>query len=81
MKEATSELDDLKLLRNLRRQPLASAKQLKSEWKQHGVFVSTRTVHRRLNKMDCRSVKPRRVPTLTAKMKNKRLEFAKSYQH
>ena len=80
-KKATSEQDDRILLRNLRRQPLASAKQLKSEWEQHGVIVSTRTVRRRLNKMDCRSVKPRRVPTLTAKMKKKRLEFAKSYKH
>lgn len=77
-KPTTTAKDDRILLRNLRRNPLHDANQLRAEWEKHGVNVSVRTVQRRLKTM-CRSVIPRRVPKLTQTMKNKRLSFAKKH--
>jgi len=75
-KKASTTSEDRILVRNLRRNPLATAAQLQNEWNSYGVRVSTRTVCRRLNQLGCRSVKARRVPKLTPAMKRKRLAFA-----
>ena len=43
--------------------------------------VSVRTVQRRLNEIGCKNRVARVVPKLTNKMKAKRLEFVRMYQH
>ena len=79
-KLSTTAKDDRILLRNLRRDPLNDAVQLRNQWKAAGINASLSTVQRRLRKLDCRSRVPRRVPKLTTSMKRKRLAFAKAHE-
>lgn len=79
-KASTTASQDRLLLRNLRSNPLSSAAQLRDQWQAVGVTASLSTVQRRLRKMQCRAVMPRRVPKLTEAMKRKRLAFARAHQ-
>lgn len=79
-KRCTSKQDDRQLLRNLHRQPTASALQLHQQWRESGVYASIRTTRSRLQEMGCRSVVPRKVPALTKAMKVKRLRFAMDHR-
>ena len=78
-KRSTTHQDDRILLRNLRRNPVATSRQLKTEWEQHGVHVNACTVRRRLTSLGCKSVVCEKVPVLTSAMKSKRLDFAKRH--
>ena len=61
--------------------PLKTSREMCSNWQQHGILCSDRTVRRRLHQVGCKSVTPRKVPHLTPRMKRQRLVFARQHQH
>lgn len=71
--------DDRFLVRTVRQEGLITSTQLQSRWNERGVHVTSRTIQRRLHEMGCHSVRPRKVPRLTPRMKLKRLEFARRH--
>ena len=80
-KNKTTKNDDRILIRNLRRDPMASSANLKNDWKPHGVNVDASTVRRRLTSLGCKSKVMKKVPVRTAQMKKRRLEFAMKYRN
>jgi len=79
-KKLTTSADERAMMRVISKNPTAKAKDVKSALQAAGTRLSLRTTQRRLKELGCKSVKARRVPVLTARMKKQRLEWARSHR-
>jgi len=80
-KSLTTAQDERMMVRNIRSDPLTTATDVRNELAARGTTISVRTVQKKLNKLGCRSVKTRKVPKLTPRMKKQRLHFAQLHRH
>lgn len=80
-KRKLTEADERYLIREVKKHPATTLPKLQQHLADSGTHVHQTTISRRLKTFGCKSVKPRRVPLLTAAMKKKRLDFAREHQH
>ena len=73
--------DDRLLIRISKASPHLTVPQLQNELRTRGIQLSITSIRERLHEANGKSVKPRKVPLLTATMRRKRLQFAEAHAH